>query len=87
MRQGYALLRLCDRYGAARVDALCERSLSFDVVDVSRIERVLKSAQKVESDASADGKIVRLPESRFARDVSAFATIRRDRSRGQGGGQ
>jgi transposase len=87
MRQGYALLRLCDRYGAARVDALCERSLSFDVVDVSRIERMLKSAQKVESDASADGKIVRLPESRFARDVSAFATIRRDPSRGQGGGQ
>jgi hypothetical protein len=87
MRQGYALLRLCDRYGAARVDALCERSLSFDVVDVSRIERMLKSAQKIESDANADGKIVRLPESRFAREVSAFATIRRDRSRGQGGDQ
>jgi hypothetical protein len=48
---------------------------------------MLKSAQKVESDASTDGKIVRLPESRFARDVSAFATIRRDPSRGQGGGQ
>ncbi len=26
MRQGYALLRLCDRYGAIRVDALCDRS-------------------------------------------------------------
>jgi transposase len=87
MRQGYALLRLCDRYGATRVDALCAHSLTFDVVDVSRIERMLKNAQKVEKDASAEGKIVRLPESRFARDVSAFATRRRGTSGGQGGGQ
>jgi transposase len=87
MRQGYALLRLCERYGATRVDALCAHSLTFDVVDVSRIERMLKNAQKVEKDASAEGKIVRLPESRFARDVSAFATRRRDTSGGQGGGQ
>jgi hypothetical protein len=36
---------------------------------------MLESAQKVESNASTDGKIVRLPESRFARDVSAFATL------------
>ncbi len=87
MRQGYALLRLCDRYGAIRVDALCDRSLTFDVVDVSRIERMLKNAQRVEKDASAEGKIARLPESRFARDVSAFATRRRDTSGGQGGCQ
>jgi transposase len=86
MRQGYGLLRLCDRYGAARVDTLCARALAFDVVDVSRIERMLKNAQKVESDASANGNIVRLPEGRFARDASAFATIRRG-TKGEGGGQ
>jgi transposase len=85
MRQGYALLRLCDRYGAARVDALCARALAFDVVDVMRIERMLKNAQKIESDASAHGKVVRLPEGRFARDVSTFATIRRDTSSDKGG--
>ncbi len=60
--------------------------MTFDVVDVSRIERMLKNAQ-VEKDASAEGKIARLPESRFARDVSAFATRRRDTSGGQGGCQ
>jgi hypothetical protein len=86
MRQGYGLLRLCDRYGASRVDTLCARALAFDVVDVSRIERMLKNAQKVENNASANGKIVRLPEGRFARDASAFATIRRG-TKGEGGGQ
>ncbi len=87
MRQGYGLLRLCDRYGAARVDALCARALAFDVVDVARVERMLKNAQKVETDASASGKVVRLPEGRFARDVSAFATIHRGTSSREGGGK
>jgi transposase len=87
MRQGYGLLRLCDRYGAARVDALCARALAFGVVDVPRIERMLKNAQKMESDASASGKIVRLPAGRFARDVSAFVTLRRGTTNREGGGQ
>jgi len=87
MRQGYGLLRLCERYGAARVDALCARALAFDVVDVPRIERMLKAAQKVEDDASTDGKVVRLPEGRFARDAASFATIRRETSGGEGGGR
>lgn len=85
MRQGYGLLRLCEKYGADRVDALCARSLAFDVVDVPRIERMLKSAQKVESHASAGGKIVRLPVGRFARDASAFATMGGDESKKGGG--
>ena len=85
MRQGYGLLRLCERYGAARVDTLCARALAFDVVDVSRIERMLKAAQKIEDDATTHGKVVRLPEGRFARDAAAFATIRRDTSGGEGG--
>jgi hypothetical protein len=87
MRQGYGLLRLCDRYGAARVDALCARALAFDVVDVSRVERMLKTAQRVEDDATTSGKVVRLPEGRFARDVSSFATVRRDSSSQEGGGR
>jgi hypothetical protein len=85
MRQGYGLLRLCERYGAARVDALCARALAFDVVDVPRIERMLKAAQKVEDDATTDGKVVRLPEGRFTRDAASFATIRREPSSNEGG--
>ncbi len=74
MRQGYGLARLCERYGAERVDALCKRSLAFDVVDVPRIERMLKRAQKAEEEAPA-GRVVALPRSRFARDPQSFATI------------
>jgi hypothetical protein len=74
MRQGYGLVRLCERYGAEKVDAFCKRSLAFDVVDVPRIERMLKQAQKAEDTAPA-GRVVPLPTSRFARDPSTFATM------------
>lgn len=78
MRQAYGLLRLCDRYGVARVEAMCARALAFDVVDVPRIERMLKAAHQVEQSATESGKVVRLPVSRFARDASAFATMKKD---------
>lgn len=74
MRQAYGLLRLCKRYGAERVDALCARALGFDVVDVPRIERMLKQT-RCNEEAAPNGKVVSLPTSRFARDPSAFATI------------
>ena len=83
MRQGYQLLRLCDRYGHDRVDALCRRALDFDVIDVPRIARMLKSAQRTEERASHDGKLHKLPHTpRFGRDVSDFST----RDRGPEGG-
>jgi hypothetical protein len=75
MRQAYGLLRLCERYGAARVDALCARSLEFDVVHVPRLERMLKTAHQLEEQAHEDGRVVRLPQSRFARPASTFATL------------
>lgn len=75
MRQAYGLLRLCERYGADRVDALCARALGFDVIDVPRIERMLKAARAAE-DTAPTGKVVLLPTSRFARDPASFATIK-----------
>jgi transposase len=74
MRQGHALLRLCERYGTEKVEALCKRSLMFDVIDVPRLERMLKKAQSAE-DAAPAGSVVRLPLSRFARHPSSFATV------------
>jgi transposase len=73
MRQAYGLLRLCERYGAERVNALCARALAFDVIDTRRIERMLKTAQSSEFEAQATGRLVTFP-GRFARDVSAFVT-------------
>lgn len=76
MRQGYALLRMCDRYGEARVDALCKRALEFDVVDVPRIERMLKLAIAGEERASEAGKLRSLSGKtpRFARAPEGFST-------------
>jgi transposase len=75
MRQAYGLLRLCERFPVERVEALCARSLAFDVVDVPRIERMLKRAQQAEGEATP-GQVVPLPRSRFARDPASFATWR-----------
>ena len=69
LRQAYGLLRLCDRYGQDRVNALCARALAFDVIDVPRIERMLKDARRTEDAAVATGRVIALP-ARFARDAS-----------------
>ena len=76
MRQGYELLRLCDRHGNARLDALCKQALEFDVIDVPRIGRMIKLAIAGEQRASQDGKLRTLPSTtpRFARPTERFAT-------------
>ncbi len=74
LRQGYALLRLSEKYGVDRAEAMCARSLSFDVIDVPRIERMLKRAFQAEKVAEP-GRVVPLPVSRFARSRETFATI------------
>jgi hypothetical protein len=42
MRRVYALLGLCKRYGDARVDATCARALDATMLDIHRLERMLK---------------------------------------------
>jgi transposase len=76
MRQGYGLLRLCDKYGDARVEAMCRRALEFDVVDVSRVERLLKDVRHAEDQAQAAAQLTPLPRGRFTREASQFATRR-----------
>ena len=79
MRQGYQLLRLCDTFGADKVDAVCERSLSFDVVDVPRVARMLKLALRAEDAAEQRGQLRKLPSSpRFARDAASYRTRNTD---------
>lgn len=76
MRQGYELLRLCDRYGDARVDGQCKAALDFDVIDVPKIARRLKLTIATEARAEQDGKLRALPGAspRFARSSHAFST-------------
>ena len=44
MRRVYALLGLVKRYGAARVAELCQRALDADLIDVTRLKRMLALA-------------------------------------------
>jgi hypothetical protein len=53
LRQAQKLLRLAERYGAERTDAACQRALSFDLLDVYRLERILKLALEKETVAGA----------------------------------
>lgn len=80
MREVHALLRLCDRHGDGRVEALCQSALAFDVVDVRRIERMLKEAIKPGTPETGSGKVVGLPTPRFARSTEHFETRTTTRS-------
>jgi len=72
LRQAQKLLRLADRYGAARVNAACARALGFDLLDVGRVEGILRAALEREPAPTERGTIVALP-ARFARAPASFA--------------
>jgi hypothetical protein len=74
MRAAYALLRLGDKYGDGRVEAVCQSALAFDVIDVGRITRMLKTATKPASPDRTEGKVVKLTSPRFARPGQHFET-------------
>jgi len=75
MRQGYQLVRLCDRYGASRVEAACARALEFDVLDVPRLGRLLKRDFEREQFAEEQGALAQLSQHpRFGRDQDQFRT-------------
>jgi transposase len=52
LRQAQKLLRLSERYGSQRINVACQRALSFDLIDVYRLERILQLA--IEKETSPD---------------------------------
>ena len=72
LRQAQKLLRLADRYGAARVNAACARALGFELLDVYRVEAILRAALEREAATTERGTVVALP-ARFARAPESFA--------------
>jgi hypothetical protein len=73
MRQVYALLALCDKFGDGRVEAICQSALAFDVVDVSRVAKMLKAAAKPTRPVQGS-KVVQLSLPRFVRPTEHFET-------------
>lgn len=72
MRTVYRLLGLVRSYGAGPVDTACARALELDVVDVTKIARMLEQAVEREP-AALEAKVVGGP-ARFARDPGEFTT-------------
>jgi hypothetical protein len=50
LRQAQKLLRLAERYGAARLNAACRRALNFELVDVHRVQRILELGLESETE-------------------------------------
>lgn len=74
LRQGQKLVRLADRYTAARLDAACERALAVDLIDVTRVERMLKQAldQEPLPIDLPPARTAEPPSARFAREGKTF---------------
>lgn len=71
LRAGQKLISLGERYGGERLDAACQRSLAYDLIDVRRVQRILLQAIDHETPPLEDGTGTPLG-SRFARPGSAF---------------
>jgi transposase len=80
LRQGQKLLRLAEKYSAARLDAACAHSLAHELVDVRRLERILVLALEQPVEPRPAPALVPL-STRFARPGSAFDHRRRLRLR------
>jgi len=71
LRQAQKLLRLSEKYGAARMEQACGRALSFSLIDVFRVERIIKQAFGNEVEKGGEKKGVVLP-ARFGRPADYF---------------
>jgi transposase len=74
VRRVYALLGLCKRYGDARVAAACAQALEVEMVDVRRLERMLKLGRSLASSPpseQAPAKVILL--ARYLRPPKQYA--------------
>jgi transposase len=72
MRQVYALLGLCRRYGDDRVEAACAEAVAADMHEVRRLERMIKRALPAATADDMGGARV-LPLARYLRPVEQYA--------------
>ncbi len=72
LRQAQKLMRLADKYGHARVETACQRALGFDLINVQRVERILKNAVAPSDDPPQTGELISMPL-RFLRPNESFS--------------
>lgn len=72
MRQVYALLGLCKRYGDERIEQSCAIAIAADMFDIYRLERMVKLALPASPPPPArHGNVI--PLARFLRPTSQYA--------------
>jgi len=76
LRQSQKLLRLADKYGDKVVDSACRRALCFDLINVRRLEAMIKlglekKAHVRTNERRGPASVIQLPL-RFLRDNSTF---------------
>ena len=72
LRQAQKLLRLVEKYGGQRVNSACGRALSFELVNVHRVEGILKKALETSATHGQNlGQLILLP-GRFLRPAGSF---------------
>ena len=72
LRQAQKLMRLSEKYGTARIEQACSRALSFSLIDVYRVENIVKLAfgKEVEKGGGKERGVV-VP-GRFGRPAEYF---------------
>ena len=71
IRQAQKLLRMAEKYTASRLESACEKALSVDLINVNRVENILKNALE---DEVLPGERPSYPlPARFARSGEVFA--------------
>jgi hypothetical protein len=74
IRQAQNLLRLNDKYGSQRVETACARALAFGLMNVKRVEGIIKqSLEKETTPTKTTATIIALPPARFQREADYFS--------------
>jgi hypothetical protein len=81
LRQAQKLIRLSEKYGAARTEQACSRALSFSLIDVFRLERIIKQAFGNEAEKGGEKKGIVVP-ARFGRPAEYFTKKKEEQKLG-----
>lgn len=81
LRQAQKLLRLSEKYGTARTEQACSRALSFSLIDVFRLERIIKQAFDKEAEKGGGKRAVVVP-ARFGRPAEYFTQNKEEQNHG-----
>jgi len=75
MRRVYALLRLVQKFGSARVNTACRTALAFEMYDVRRLQRIIESGRETGATPppSAAAPATVIPIARYLRPAGQYA--------------